>query len=127
MAETVLIVDDSKIVRTFVKIQLVARKFAYLEAEDGDDAMELVKSRPVDLIIADVNMPRKNGLSLLAEVRALEDPSRRGVPFIMLTSEANGDAERAALASGVTAFLHKPVNAAGLLDAVTRALPSLYA
>ena len=127
MHETVLIVDDSKIVRTFVKIQLVARKFAYLEAEDGDDAMELVKSRTVDLIIADVNMPRKNGLNLLAEVRALDDPDRCGVPFIMLTSDDDAAAEATALASGVTAFLHKPVNAAGLLDAVSRALPSAYA
>lgn len=123
MPHTVLIVDDSKIVRTFVKIQLVKRRFDYVEAEDGLDALEVVMARDVDLIIADVKMPRKDGLSLLADVRALEDPSRRDVPFILLTADDDAGIVDAAKASGVTAFLRKPVNGAGLLEAVQGALP----
>jgi len=124
MSHTVLIVDDSKIVRTFVKIQLVKRKFVYVEAADGEEAFELVKSRDLDLIIADLKMPRKDGLSLLAEVRALEDPVRRRIPYILLTADDDAEIGAVARTSGVTAFLQKPVNAAGLLEAVQLALPA---
>ena len=123
MPSTVLIADDSKIVRTFVKIQLVRRKFTYVEADDGDEAIEILRSRPVDLVIAGVNMPRKGGLSLLADVRSSDDPARRGIPFILITADHDRAAKGAAEALGVSAFLHKPVTGAGTLQAVDGALP----
>jgi two-component system chemotaxis response regulator CheY len=123
MAGTVLLVDDSKIIRTFIKVHLASRKFEYLEAGDGVEALTLARSSPVDLIIADINMPNMNGLDLVAALHGDSDPALRNIPVILLTGDDVAHHEERARAAGAVALLHKPVSSAGLVEMVARVLP----
>lgn len=123
--KTVLLVDDSKIVRTFIKVHLVKRKFAFLEAADGDEALALANDAHVDLVIADLHMPNKDGLSLLRDLRGSEQANLRDVPVILLTGEELAEFAERATEAGATAFLNKPVSNAGLLEVVERVLPEV--
>jgi two-component system chemotaxis response regulator CheY len=68
-------------------------------------------------------MPKRDGLSLLKAIRSSDVAAQSDVPVILLTSEDHTEFEDEARREGATAFLHKPVSDAGLLDVVTRVLP----
>jgi CheY-like chemotaxis protein len=85
MPVTVLVVDDSLMVRRQVSAALTAAGFRIIEASDGADALVMLDANPdAALVVCDVNMPRMNGLELLEAAR----PLRPTLPFLMLTAEA---------------------------------------
>jgi two-component system chemotaxis response regulator CheY len=123
MSQTVLLVDDSRFVRTIIKVHLVSRKFTFEEAGDGAEALALLEASPPDLVIVDEDMPGMDGLEFIRRVRAFEAESIRNIPIILLTGLEQDDLRAEALAAGATAFLRKPVSSAGLLEVVARLLP----
>jgi two-component system chemotaxis response regulator CheY len=109
MPHTILLVDDSKVIRELLKIYLMNDGFAFLEAEDGTRALSLARLMPVSLVIADVRMPGMDGLAFTRALRAEGRESLRRLPVILLTAHG-GDAFRTeALAAGANAVLDKPV------------------
>ena len=68
--QTCLIVDDYSTARRLINDSLQQLGFSCLEAENGNQAIALIKQSVLDLVIADVNMPEKNGLELLKDIRA---------------------------------------------------------
>ena len=68
--QTCLIVDDYSTARRLINDSLQQLGFSCLEAENGNQAIALIKQSVLDLVIADVNMPEKNGLELLKYIRA---------------------------------------------------------
>ncbi|PQA53202.1 response regulator [Siphonobacter curvatus] len=104
----VLIVDDDEDDQEFLKI--VAEQSAFpgqlLFAQDGRQALELLASQQPDLVISDVNMPRMNGLELLAHLKT--STQWQQIPFILLTTNGSQEASERAYAQGVTQFLSKP-------------------
>ena len=86
------------------------------EAVNGSHAMEILETKydydPIQLIIADWNMPDKTGLDLLYEVRC--DPHFLDIPFIMVTVEADIEQVRRAVKAGVNSYLIKPFDAVSL-------------
>jgi len=108
--KTVLIVDDSRIMRTIVKdyfseLDIPCR---FIEAEDGINAMEQLRKYPADLVLLDWNMPRLTGIDFLKEVRAIE--KFKNLPIIMVTSEAARYNIIEALKAGATDYIPKPIN-----------------
>jgi DNA-binding response OmpR family regulator len=115
--KTLLIVDDSPLIRRMISDVLGADFDSILHAQDGQDGVEMaVRSHP-DLVLLDLEMPRLNGLEACAQIRA--NPDLANVPVVMLTSrDAQADVE-AAFAAGATDYLVKPF-AAGQLRARLR-------
>jgi CheY-like chemotaxis protein len=114
---TVMVVEDILSARETVLNLLKALGFThFLEAENGEDALEKIRNTTPGLIISDWNMPKMNGLNLLRAVRSR--PESPYIPFIFLTSKS--EVEDVALASdgGASAYLVKPVTIKALAEAL---------
>ena len=102
----VLVVDDSQSVRRIIALglrQLGASEV--VEAESGEKALQILRFfNNVDLIMTDWNMPGKNGIELIHEIRAL-DPK---IPIVMITTEADKARVLEAIQAGVSDYLIKP-------------------
>ena len=119
----VLIVDDSATVRSIVRVHLVGHRVRFREAGSAEDALTIIKTDPVRLIVLDRNLPGMNGAELVRLLRSDENPQIRELPIIMLTGDPSDELAAEATAAGVSAFVRKPVNQSGLSDAVSRFLP----
>jgi len=108
--KTVMVVDDSRIMRNIVKNSFAVLKMPvhFLEAEDGTRALQVLLSNKVDLILLDWNMPRLSGIDFLKKVRATEQ--YKTVPIVMVTSEASRLNVVEAVKAGATAYITKPFN-----------------
>jgi two-component system chemotaxis response regulator CheY len=107
MSKTVLVVDDSMMVRQQVTRALAAGGFVVVEAKDGVDGLEKLKAaKDVLLVICDVNMPRMDGLQFVEEVRG--DPAYAHLAIVMLTTEGQPELVQRAKALGAKGWIVKP-------------------
>lgn len=106
MTASILTVDDSSSLRIAIRIALSGAGYAVTEAEDGLEGLEKARSAKFDMIIADLNMPRMNGLEMIREIRKL--PIQLGTPIIFLTTESDEGMKQDARQSGATGWLVKP-------------------
>ena len=107
---SIIIVDDSGVVRSVVKKALDLYGYRdVIEAEDGEDAMNKVRSAytNIELYVLDVNMPKMDGIALIGEIRKL-DPTG---PIIMLTTESDKQKMVQAKSQGATGWIIKPFDA----------------
>jgi signal transduction histidine kinase/ActR/RegA family two-component response regulator len=119
-APAVLVVDDHPVNREIARIMLEAFGCVVVEAGDGQEAIDAVAATPFDLVLMDVRMPRVDGLEATRRIRAL-GPS--GVlPVVAMTADAMPEDVARCLAAGMNAHMAKPINQAGLLAVVSRAL-----
>jgi CheY-like chemotaxis protein len=102
---TVLIVDDDHVSLTLLSKLIEKLDYNVIQMADGLQALEALKSESVDLIIADYDMPRLNGLELLKTVKS-EFPS---LPFVLVTAYSNLTVIREAWQNGAFDFFQKPV------------------
>jgi two-component system chemotaxis response regulator CheY len=107
---TVLIVDDSRIMRNTVKgiFSDMRVSCAFVEANNGEEALEQLSLTKIDLVLLDWNMPRMSGIDFLKNVRA--KAKYKSLPIIMVTSEAAKYNVIEALKNGATDYITKPVN-----------------
>jgi two-component system chemotaxis response regulator CheY len=119
MAKVILAVDDSASVRQMVKFTLSDAGYTVIEAVDGKDALTKL-TKPVNLVITDLNMPNLDGLGLIRSVRA--NPACKGVPIIMLTTESQESRKMEGKAAGATGWIVKPFATQQLLAVVKRVL-----
>ncbi len=115
---TILLVDDDPSLRTVTKYHLQSAGYEVRLAVDGQEALELYKAEAPDLTITDVQMPKVNGMQLLAEVRRL-DPQA-----LVIVITAYGSIENAveAMKQGAYDYLTKPFSRDALLPVVKRAM-----
>ena len=108
--KTVMVVDDSRIMRNIVKNTFSEMKIPcdYLEAANGKDALEMLLTNTVHLILLDWNMPEVSGLDFLKQVRTMDQ--YKELPIIMVTSEAAKYNVIEALKCGATDYIIKPIN-----------------
>lgn len=114
----ILLVDDSDTIRSVLKVYLMKLGREFVEAEDGVRALRLSRLMPIELIIADVNMPTMDGLTFARQLRASADERLRRIPVLLLTSQQGPEVEAQGREAGVQGVLHKPVDPAQLLRAV---------
>ena len=106
----VLVVDDFVTMRRIVRNILKQIGFKNItEAEDGKAALNELKKEKPDLILCDWNMPGMSGLDLLNVIRA--DDQFKGIPFIMVTAEAQKNNIVDAVKAGVNGYIVKPFTA----------------
>ncbi|MBN2022973.1 MAG: response regulator [Pirellulales bacterium] len=101
----ILLADDSRLCRELLKDGLLGREIAIFEANDGQEALDLVARDLPDLILLDVQMPVRNGLSVLRELQA--DERTRRIPVIMLTGQGNETVAVEAMKEGAKDYLVK--------------------
>jgi len=94
-----------------------------VEAEDGVNALRVLKSQKIDLVVSDWNMPNMTGLDLLKAVRADEDLKQ--TPFLMVTAEALQDNVIAAVKAGVNNYIVKPFTAEVLNEKISKILDKI--
>jgi chemosensory pili system protein ChpA (sensor histidine kinase/response regulator) len=118
---TVLIVDDSIVVREMLSMTFSNKGYRVEQARDGQEAWEKLRDGlPCDLMFCDIEMPRMDGLELLSKVR--RDANLKGLPIAMLTSRGAERHRQMAIQLGANAYFTKPYLEETLLDAARRLL-----
>lgn len=124
----ILVVDDFSTMRRIVRNLLVELGFTNTliqEADDGENAMVMLRSQPFDMVVTDWNMPNMTGIDLLRAIRA--EASLKGMPVLMVTAENNRDQIIAAAQAGVNGYIVKPFTAATLQEKLTKIFERLAA
>jgi CheY-like chemotaxis protein len=116
----VLVVDDDAATRMICAINLKAEGFSVIEASDGSEALELARSECPDLIVTDVDMPRRDGFELAEALR--RDERTREIPLIFMSGQADETHRARALELGAIAFLAKPFDSETLATTALGAL-----
>ena len=117
---SILTVDDSASMRQMVAFTLKHAGYQVIEAVDGQDALDKVHNRRVDLVLTDQNMPRMDGLTLTQRLRGL--PQHRTVPILILTTESSDQMKQAGRSAGATGWLVKPFDPPRLLEVIGKVI-----
>ncbi|MGQ0501704.1 MAG: response regulator [Panacagrimonas sp.] len=116
----ILAVDDSASMRQMVGFTLKSAGYDVVEAEDGKVALGLAQREKFSLVLADVNMPNMDGISLVRALRGLSE--YRFTPLLMLTTEATTEKKLEGKSAGATGWLVKPFNPEQLIATIQRVL-----
>jgi len=119
--DTILIVDDSSMLINYLESSLTKYedKFNFIFAKDGMEAIELIKDNEISLIVTDLQMPRIDGLGLLAYIHKYHPK----IPCIVMSAHGT-PAIIENLQSDILQFIEKPFTADALADIITNALKS---
>ena len=117
---SILAVDDSASMRQMVSFTLKGAGYDVVEAVDGVDALNKAKSRKFDCVVTDVNMPNKDGIMLIKDLRAL--PDYKFIPMLMLTTESGMDKKQQGKEAGATGWIVKPFNPEQLLKTIKKVI-----
>ena len=117
--KTALITDDDRTIHSVLVYVLTRAGFQIESAFNGQQALEMARQQPPNILILDVNMPVKNGFETLAEWTA--DEGLKEIPVIMLTSSRDEENEGKALGGGATHYLNKPFSPESLVKLATEA------
>ena len=120
--KTILIVDDSLVVREMLKSYLKETGFDVIEAQDPKECLKILSASTakINLGLIDVEMPHMNGFELIEMIRA--HPSYADVPFVMVTSMQDKKHVTQAVKSGACDYIGKPFNQKTLLDKIHKHL-----
>lgn len=114
MNQTILIVDDEESLRLTLRLRLAAQGFNILLAEDGEAALEQLKTSTVDLVLLDINMPRMDGIEALGHITSMYP----NVEVVMLTGFADFTTAIDCLKKGAKDYLVKPIEVTELITRV---------
>ncbi len=141
MSKKILIVDDEPDTVTFISAVLEENGYASIGAKDGVEGLELLRKEHPDLVLLDLMMPKKSGITMFQEMR--KDPSMSSIPVVVATgvSEVTGvdfrnfmykqplrDEKKFVETTGLTkytvpdGYLEKPLDPVELIKAVRQAL-----
>jgi class 3 adenylate cyclase len=115
-----LVVDDNRVNRLLVARTLEQLGHRVTFAENGRQALEVLRTRPADLVLLDIEMPEMNGYQTLEALRA--DPKLRDIPVVMMSSVDEVDSVARCVDMGAEDYLFKPVNAVLLRARVAASL-----
>ncbi len=114
----ILLVDDDRVLLGNLKLLLRAERpqWSVLTAFDGAEAIRLLRSEPLDLLVSDIQMPGMDGLALLEEVR--REPALARLPVIFITARDDRASVRNGMAAGADDYLTKPFSPEELIQAM---------
>ncbi|MEM1380491.1 MAG: response regulator [Pseudomonadota bacterium] len=121
MTHTILAIDDSRTMRTMLKVALTNAGFDVQLAEDGIDGLEQFEKSVPDAVITDINMPRLDGFGVIDGIR--KESQYRSVPILVLTTESANDLKMRAKTAGATGWIVKPFDQDKLVGALRRLVP----
>lgn len=115
-----LIVDDQAPVRYLVKQHLIRIGVTTVEAEDGDQALQLINRDRPHLVITDIMMPKISGFDLLEAIR--KNPETASIPVMMITADNQVESREKSFRMGADDFVSKPIKAEDFIPRVRRFL-----
>ena len=111
---TILIIEDEKILRETLTDILEINGYNVLQAKDGEEGVEIYTQTAPDLIICDINMPKMNGFEVLHMLEVIM-PVSQFPPFIFQSAKTEPENIRKGMNLGATDFITKPYSAPELL------------
>lgn len=121
MAKKILILDDTQSMRSLLAVTLKSMGFVVIEAEDGVDGWNKLNQNPdVDIIFTDLNMPNKNGVEFIKQVKS--NASYISIPIVMLTTETEEAKKNEGKAAGAMAWIVKPFKVENINAVVNKIL-----
>lgn len=111
--KTILVVDDEKEIRNLISIYLTNEGFEVLKAENGIEALKILKDKEVQLIILDVMMPKMDGIETCMQIR-----KDKNMPIIMLSAKGEDMDKILGLTTGADDYISKPFNPLELIARV---------
>jgi two-component system phosphate regulon response regulator PhoB len=112
-----LVADDLVPIRQMVRITLSTQGWTIVEAKNGNEALELVRSEKPDLVLLDVDMgPGPNGFDVCRQIKA--DGATKDIPVVMLTAHESDSDRAIGFAAGATQYLTKPFGPLELIDTI---------
>jgi len=119
----ILLVDDDSFMQKLLETVLVDLGFKQIvKAEDGQQALGILKNNHIDLLLTDIQMPNMNGLELLRQVRCGNTGVSNNLRSIIITSFSNLDTLGTAIALDVNGFLDKPFKPVTVIKKILLAL-----
>lgn len=112
----ILLAEDIESIRRVVMFQLASGGHEVISVANGLEAVKVLDRESVDILVTDIDMPEKNGLELISEVRARQ--AIEGLPILVYSARMKDIVSKTALALGANAFLEKPSPTPMLLRAV---------
>ena len=112
-----LVADDLVPIRQMVRITLSTQGWTIVEAKNGNEALDLVRSEKPDLVLLDVDMgPGPNGFDVCRQIKA--DAATKDIPVVMLTAHESDSDRAIGFAAGATQYLTKPFGPLELIDTI---------
>ena len=113
----ILICDDEALIRNVIKEYLLMENIEVLEAENGLEAIEIIKKEDVDLIVMDIMMPKMDGYQAVREIKKIKD-----IPFIMLSARSEEFDKLIGFDIGVDDYVTKPFSPKELIARIKAVL-----
>lgn len=117
---TILVVEDSPMIRSMVKKGLEEAGFQVSTAENGKEAVKLLKRARPDLILSDIEMPEMNGIDLCRKLH--DDPDLAAIPFVIMSTISDRATMRRIIQWGAAGYLVKPFNLDQLVITIEKLL-----
>jgi two-component system cell cycle response regulator DivK len=115
---TILYVEDNPDNRSLIRRVLEAEGYAVIEAINARQALEMLESAPIDLVLMDINMPDMDGYTLTAKIKAIDKFSE--IPIVAVTANVmRGDREKS-LGAGCDGYIQKPIDIDTLSQQIER-------
>jgi response regulator RpfG family c-di-GMP phosphodiesterase len=116
----ILCVDDERLNRTIVRDMLDSAKFQVLEAENGEEALNILEDHTIDIILLDINMPGIDGYEVCRRIKA--NVQLRHIPVIMVTALTEIEDRIKGIEAGAEDYINKPFNEAEVLARINMLL-----
>jgi two-component system chemotaxis response regulator CheY len=117
----VLVVEDSPTMRQLIYFSLKPiRELQIIEAADGLEGLKKLNQEDFHIALIDINMPLMDGLKLIRIMK--EDPKKRDIPVVIISTEGGENVREKAMALGVNAYITKPIQAGNVFRTVKEIL-----
>jgi len=123
MGTNILIVDDSSLTRAIIAKSIRLSGVAVdglFQAGDGREGLELLRSRPVELVLTDINMPEMDGVELVKRMRSEEN--LKEIPVVVISSDGSQARAEQLRGLGISAYLRKPFTPEAFREIITSIL-----
>lgn len=114
MTKKILLVEDNEINRDMLTLRLQRKGYEVLIAVDGQEGIDVAKTKAPDLILMDMSLPVIDGWHASQQLKA--DPQTKHIPIIALTAHAMESDRAKALAAGCDDYYTKPIDLPGLIE-----------
>lgn len=118
--QRIMAVDDSESIRQMVAFSLEQGGYRIIEAKNGKKALKMLNDQKIDMIITDLDMPKMDGISLIKQVRSMDEHQK--TPILILTTQSDGATKEQARALGANGWIIKPFKPKQLLAVVEKFL-----
>ena len=116
MSKKILIADDEQNIVISLEFLMKREGFEVSIANDGEEAVNMIRAQRPDLVLLDVMMPKKSGFEVCQEIKA--DPALQAVRILMLTAKGRDTEVTKGLALGADAYMTKPFSTKELVERV---------